>query len=583
MMQAQISDQARLAAHAVNKAGRSAVRLALRSPFSRWMAGVPTAYHLLILPQDLRTGDPSFAVELYDGYFGLAGAAAPIGSESPFHVRPPSVPWQRDLYAFVWLRHLHAADDQIARERARKLTSDWIAFASGAPALARARDITARRVIALLSHASFLLDGADPAFYDSVMRMLSRNLHDLSVVYNDGPGVGKLRALAAILLAGLCIAEQETYLSSYLAAFTSELEKQVLEDGGHTSRDPSDLIELLLELLPLKQCFVARQIEPPLALYTAINRMNAMLRFLRLGDGSLAHFNGMGPTLLDQVSTVLAYDDTGGMLSGVIAPQSGYARLAAGEVVVIADAGGPPQMHLSARAHAGCGSFEMSVGYEPLITNCGAPLDETGDWYVVSRSTAAHSTLTVDDLSSARLIKSQERVAGRELFWLAGPRSVHHDVADSGTALSVRIGHDGYRERFGLLHRRRLTLRKSGLEFEGYDQLSAVGDNAIDAKARFAIRFHLHPRVAAQLSRNTNAVTLTTSGGQVWRFLAEGAELDIEESIFFADPICLRRSLQIVLKGPCTKATSVQWKFEKLAQQPRPMIGGDQARRFSRS
>ncbi|MGC2396053.1 MAG: heparinase, partial [Rhodomicrobium sp.] len=132
------------------------------------MAGVPTAYHLLILPQDLRTGDPSFAVELYDGYFGLAGAAAPIGSESPFHVLPPSVPWQKDLYAFAWLRHLHAAGDQIAREKARKLASEWIAFASRAPALARDRDITARRVIAVLSHASFLLDGADPAFYDSI-------------------------------------------------------------------------------------------------------------------------------------------------------------------------------------------------------------------------------------------------------------------------------------------------------------------------------------------------------------------------------------------------------------------------------
>ncbi len=48
--------------------------------------------------------------------------------------------------------------------------------------------------------------------------------------------------------------------------------------------------------------------------------------------------------MLDQVSTVLAYDDTCGMFKGVIAPQSGYARLAAGDVVVIADAGGPPPM-----------------------------------------------------------------------------------------------------------------------------------------------------------------------------------------------------------------------------------------------
>jgi uncharacterized heparinase superfamily protein len=545
------------------------------------MAGVPAAYHLLILPQDLRTGDPSFAVELYDGYFGLAGAAAPIGSESPFHVMPPSVPWQRDLYAFAWLRHLHAAEDQIARERARKLTLEWIAYSRGGPALARECDTTARRVIALLSHAAFLLDGADPEFYEAVMRMLSRDLHDLTVTYGEGPGVPKLRALAAILLAGLCVAEQETYLTSYLPVFISEIEKQVLEDGGHVSRDPSDLIELLLELLPLKQCFVARQIEPPPALLTALNRMHAMLRFLRLGDGSLAHFNGMGPTMLDQVSTVLAYDDACGMFQGVIAPQSGYARLAAGEVVVIADAGGPPPMTLSARAHAGCSAFEMSVGHEPFITNCGAPHDETGDWYVVSRSTAAHSTLSIEDLSSARLMKAQERAAGRELFWLAGPRHVQQESTDQEAALTVRIGHDGYRERFGMLHRRRLTLRNSGLEFEGHDQLTPASDHAEPVNGRFAIRFHLHPRVSAQLSRNTNAVGLTTPGGQVWRFVAEGAEIDIEESIFFADPICLRRSLQIVLKGPCAKGTSVHWKFEKMAQPQRPVIAGEQPLRIA--
>ena len=81
-------------------------------------------------------------------------------------------------------------------------------------------------------------------------------------------------------------------------------------------------------------------------------------------------------------------------------------------------------------------------------------------------------------------------------------------------------------------------------------------------------------------ARNTNAVTLTTPGGQIWRFLAEGAEIDVEESIFFADPICLKRSLQIVLKGPCTKATSVHWKFEKVTQQ-RPVLLGSNPRRAS--
>jgi uncharacterized heparinase superfamily protein len=580
-MPLQISDQARLAALAVNRAGRSALKLALKAPFSRWMAGVPAAYHLLILPQDLRTGDPSFAVELYDGYFGLAGASAPVGSESPFKIMPPSVPWQKELYGFGWLRHLHAAEDQIAREKARKLTLEWIAASGSAPALARDADTTAMRVIAMLSHAAFILDGADPEFYDAAMRMLSRDVHDLTVIYGDTPGVTKLRALTAILLAGLCVAEQEAYLTSYLPVFSAELERQVHEDGGHLSRDPRDLVELLLELLPLKQCFVARQLEPPQALYAAISHINPMLRFLRLGDGSLGHFNGMGPTLLDQVATVLAYDDAGGTFSGIIAPNSGYARLAAGETVVLADAGGAPPLQLSDRAHAGCGSFEMSAGHEQVITNCGAPMDATGDWYVVSRSTAAHSTLTIEDLSSARLIKAQGQVGGRELFWLTGPHHVQHEVIDQENLTGVRISHDGYRDRFGFIHRRTLTLRKSGLELEGNDQLTPSNSGGdLEAIARFAIRFHLHPRVAANFARNTNAVTLTTPGGQMWRFLADGAEIDVEESIFFADPICLRRSLQIVLKGRCSKTTSINWKLEKVTQQ-RPVLLDSNPRRTS--
>jgi len=567
-MSAQIADQARLAALAVNRVGRSALKLALKAPFSRWMAGVPAAYHLLILPQDLRTGDPSFAVELYDGYFGLAGAAAPVGSESPFAILPPSVPWQKELYGFGWLRHLHAADDQIAREKARKLVLEWVAAARSAPPIANDPDTVARRVIALLSHAAFLLDGADPEFYDAAMRLLSRDTHDLTVIYGDASGVSKLRALTAILLAGLCVAEQETYLTAYQSVFCSELERQILEDGGHISRAPGDLIDLLLELLPLKQCFVARQLEPPDALYTAIGRMHPMLRFLRLGDGSVAHFNGMGPTLLDQVATVLAYDDVGDNFKGMLAEHSGYARLTAGETVVLADAGGAPPIHMSDRAHAGCGSFEMSSGYEPIVTNCGAPTDETGDWYVVSRSTAAHSTLTIEDLSSARLIKAQSNVSGREMFWLSGPSHVQQEAAEDDNFVSVRIAHDGYRDRFGYIHRRRLTLFKNGMALEGHDHLLPASNGSdLEAIGRFTVRFHLHPRITANFARNTNAIGLTTPNGQNWRFIADGADLDLEESIFFADPICLRRSFQIVLKGQCNKAASVHWKFEKMVQQ----------------
>ena len=54
-----------------------------------------------------------------------------------------------------------------------------------------------------------------------------------------------------------------------------------------------------------------------------------MLRFFRTGDGTLARFNGGGPTPTDALATVLAYDDVEGAPVRA-ATNSGYVRLDCG-------------------------------------------------------------------------------------------------------------------------------------------------------------------------------------------------------------------------------------------------------------
>ena len=88
------------------------------------------------------------------------------------------------------------------------------------------------------------------------------------------------------------------------------------------------LIELLLDLLPLRQCCAARGLDAGPCLLAAIARMAPMLRHLRLGDGMLARFNGMGATERDVLATVLAYDDSEADPPAT-APPSGYVRLRA--------------------------------------------------------------------------------------------------------------------------------------------------------------------------------------------------------------------------------------------------------------
>ena len=111
---------------------------------------------------------------------------------------------------------------------------------------------------------------------------------------------------------GLCIAEQQAVVDRYLKPFCKELDRQIMSDGGHISRNPAALVELLLDLLPLRQCFMARDRVPPKQLSDAIDRAMPMVRFFRLGDGTMVRFNGGGATATDSLATVLAYDDTGG-------------------------------------------------------------------------------------------------------------------------------------------------------------------------------------------------------------------------------------------------------------------------------
>src|SRR5690606_14259749 len=104
--------------------------------------------------------------------------------------------------------------------------------------------------------------------------------------------------------------------------------------GGHVSRNPRVLIDLLADLLPLRQTYAARSVEPPAPLLRAIDRMMPMLRLFRHGDGSIALFNGMGGTAPDLIATLLVYDDA--RAQGMEhAPHSGYERLQAGGTVVI--------------------------------------------------------------------------------------------------------------------------------------------------------------------------------------------------------------------------------------------------------
>jgi len=163
-----IAEQTRLARLATDRVRRAAVARLLSSRFLRWRYGAPVADELLIVPQELRTADPSFADEIAIGQFGFAGAVAYIGSGSPFDLKPPSPEWERELHGFGWLRHLRAAETEEAREQAVDLVLGWIRKHGSRGGVAWEPPVVARRLISWISSASLLLEDVDHTTYDRI-------------------------------------------------------------------------------------------------------------------------------------------------------------------------------------------------------------------------------------------------------------------------------------------------------------------------------------------------------------------------------------------------------------------------------
>lgn len=522
--------------------------------------------NLLVAPRDLRTSDPVRASEIYAGTFVFSGARLDFGAESPFLADAPSAVWASSLHGFGWLRHLRAADTTLARANARALVEEWIRLGGRARSVAHSSQVTSRRLISWLSHSPLILDGADRGFHLRFLRSLARQTRVLGrKASSTNDGAPRLLARIALAYAGLCLSGEPRLLRTATKALCEELDRQILADGGHVSRNPAMLVDVLLDLLPLREAYVARDVAPPQALNNAIDRMVPMLRFFRHGDGDFAQFNGAGPTSSDLVAAILAQDDARGAPVDDAA-HSGYQRLATAESVAIMDAGAPPPMAVSEQAHAGCLSFELSSGADRIVVNCGAPRFGRPDWVAASRATAAHSTATIEDQSSCRFAADAlRRIVGAIV--IAGPEAVTVARTRDQRGVTVFASHDGYAAGFGVLHERTLTLSPDGDLLKGSDAFRDANPARITGDPRLALRFHLHPGVRAS-AREDGSVALTLPSGAGWTFAAPGFSVEIEESVFLASALGPRRSEQIVINATVRGAPEIAWSFERSPVDP---------------
>ncbi|HYC05815.1 MAG TPA: heparinase II/III family protein [Azospirillaceae bacterium] len=519
-----------------------------RTPAYRFWIGGRAPAALRIVPPDPWPGDAHAGDELLAGVWRFGGQTL-RGETPPWLSDEAGAAWLAEMHGFDWLRNLRAVGGDSARRQARLLVSNWLDEFPGWHPVAWAPDVLGTRVSAWIGQHEFFLASADDALRARVFDSLARQVRHLArVAPGRMKGAGLIQAVKGLAYGGHCLPGQDRAAARAKALLARELPRQVLPDGGHVERCPSQQLHVLRHLIDLRAVLRAAKADQLDLIQHAIDRMAPTLRFFRHGDGGLALFNGAHEEEPVRVDTVLSQADARGRPLRS-APHIHFERMTAGRTTLLVDVGAPPAPGLDERAHAGTLSFEMSVGRERLVVNCGAHASEAGPWRTAMAATAAHSTVTVAETNSSAV--REEGGLGRR------PAQVDSKRQENGGAVLVEASHDGYREGQGLVHRRRLYLAETGDDLRGEDLLEGAGGR------EFAVRFHLHPQVQASLLQGGD-VLLRLHSGAGWRLKAAGGETDLEESVYLGTGTEPRKTAQIVVRG-VTEAgtTSIKWALRR--------------------
>lgn len=538
----------------INKSFRKGVHtIACSKIVDRWKLAGCVPEKLILSPADVWKGSADRGRWLiHGGIFTLEGDQLELHNAN---WEPDGVDdtWIKYIHSFEWLRDLKALGGYKGRMAARAMLGNWMEQYPHYNDLTWRADIMGARLSNWLSSFTFFGDSANEEFQEQFYISLARQIRHLSrTMPGNLAGIPMLQAIKGLAYAGLAVEGREQLLEQALNLLHKEINKQILSDGGHVSRNPQQLLEAIVILIDIRTALRQGGYPCPEKILHALDRAVPALRFFRHTDRHFALFNGCQEGHEDLMKQALMHAGSRARTLNSL-PHTGYERMALGRGLIIMDTGKAPKWPHDTTSHAAPLAFEMSYGRERIIVNCGSH-PTNPDWQDTLRFTAAHSTLTIDDRNAYEIHKdgSLSRKA----------KKVTLNREDHIGAVLLDCDHDGYVPVNGITHRRRLYYADQGHDLRGEDTLDCT--TGLTKSHDITLRFHLHPKVSVSLVKDGEEAILALPGGTGWRFTASGAPLSLEDSIYLGEGIRPRKSKQLVITAKMdADKLQIKWALQR--------------------
>ena len=459
----------------------------------------------------------------------------------------------KNLNSFFWLFSL---DLKSSKKDTQNVILQWINKNHRYNSKSWEVDIVAKRIIAWTSNTGLTYEDSNIDYKNKFNGVIKKQINHLINEIEGSEWVDdKMIGCAAIILTGLSYQDKDQYLKTGLNLLKKFVKFSLDSDGFPKSRNIRQLCFYLKYFILIREWFKESQSEIPDFINENIYYLGQSYAFSWQNHKVDLLFNGNNETNnidLDRYLKRLGYS-----FKNQSNELGGYVALNNKKNSLIMDVGSSPDKKFSSNYQAGALSFEIMSNGKKLICNSGYFQNHNHELNELSKSSAIHSTLILDDRSSCKFNKTKNK--NSKIF--QGLEILKKNIVFEKNYWKINAAHDGYLKQYGIIHEREIEFYPEQIKFVGQDKI--ISKNGVK-NLKFEIRFHLEPNIKIMKTQD-NKTILIDLDGEGWKFNSYNNNINIDNGLYFGEKDSFVDNQNIVISGMTNDENqTIKWEIVKL-------------------
>ena len=456
------------------------------------------------------------------------------------------------LHNFFWL---FAVDLKSSRKIIQSIILNWIENNENYNLKNWEIDILSKRVISWISNSKLTYEESSKEYKLKFNFLIKKQINHLINEIDRSDSIDdKVVGCTAIILAGLSY--NDTKFLNYGLILLKKIIKYSFDpEFFPKSRSIRQLVFYLKYFILIREFLIESQSELPEYLDEVIYHLGQAYNFLWQSTEKIFLFNGSNNAEYHELDNYLK--NHGYKFKNISQEIGGYAILKNKNISIAMDMGPPPEKKFSNNYQSGVLSFEILYYGKKVISNSGYFQNTKHQLNKISKSSAAHSTLILDNTSVCSFNKDSK---GNNIIE-SSFRLINKKIVKDKKNWILKAAHDGYQKKYGVIHEREIEFIPEINKFIGKDKLIKKRNFK---SSNFEIRFHLNPGVKITKTQDgTSALIELENSG--WRFFCKDCNIDIETGLYFGLKNSYIENQNIFVSGVTKNEDQiVSWEISKI-------------------